>query len=61
VGRYLRQGVIAQSSRSRAHGEADEGPGVHELGGIIEIGQRVVKGDDALTRKRHPVGSAYDL
>jgi len=53
--------VIAQFSRSRAHGEADEGLGVHELGGIIEIGQRVVKGDDALTRKRYPVGSAYDL
>jgi hypothetical protein len=34
---------------------------LERLGRIIEIGQRVVKGDDALTRRRHPVGSACDL
>lgn len=34
---------------------------LERLSPIIEIGQRVVKVDDALTRRRHPVGSAYDL
>jgi hypothetical protein len=34
---------------------------LERLGAIIEMGQRVVKGDYALTRRQHPVGSAYDL
>jgi hypothetical protein len=34
---------------------------LERLGRIIEMGQRVAKGDDALTRRRHPVGSASDL
>jgi hypothetical protein len=34
---------------------------LERLGRIIEMGQRVVKGGDALTRRRHPVGSPYDL
>ncbi len=32
-----------------------------EKGCISEMGQRVAAGDDALTRRRHPVESAYDL
>jgi hypothetical protein len=34
---------------------------LERLGRIIEMGQRMAKGDDALTRRRYPIGSAYDL
>jgi hypothetical protein len=34
---------------------------LERLGWIIEMGQWVAKGDDALSRRRHPVGRVCDL